>query len=510
VSEIGYDSALRVAAEIIASRDPADALRLVDRLPVQASTYRAELVRIIAIAMRRSGRGRISDLQSHLSPYIQGYHFLGAIAALERILGSKLESKSSPKIVVVRNAVQDAISTGNQTNLLRVVPLVEALTSNIGEPFGGEVVWASDVRRQLVNALTSFAAEEALWVAMPIADITDFRVIAKTLLVQRPELADPRKIATVLLNAVRKVKRSPLDVFSDLYLALSFALELPQDMRKNFIDRMFAPSAKTSRQAVAWAIDAFERPEDALARVANDKQELQIERIFIPPLAVGEYCRRHPDKTFALLDRLQLSAAELDQPLQQVGAYWPLERWKEGLSAFLDWMSKRCGEVGWTHTTRAFVEVLLRRAAAVEPVLALEEIKRLRDRVKISDPELDYLVETVVVCAAKTRPPQVRHWKFLVNACARISEPGPRTSALCALLLGIEHMAPEERSPPASLAVALMGLGPREPVLNKLETVARAAAAADPGMRAKCSEMVELLRVLLSIPIATPYPTRTA
>jgi hypothetical protein len=60
-------------------------------------------------------------------------------------------------------------------------------------------------------------------------------------------------------------------------------------------------------------------------------------------------------------------------------------------------------------------------------------------------------------------------------------------------------MAPNERPRSASLAIAAIGVGPFEPVLDQLQQISRAAMVANPGLRAKCSAEIEQLRAIMAL-----------
>jgi hypothetical protein len=484
------DGATRIAADIIARRNPLDMLALIDSVEVRYFKTRAHLIGTAAVAMKRAGIGLLSALSSRRSRYVDGAQFED-FANVLRSTGMLSGDRSDlPKAAVTKAAIAAAIDSGDLEGLRRAVALVEALPDNPGNPFEGETIWAKDLRQQLADALTAGDPGAALRLMISATSREDFRAFAAGLLHRQSHLHDPEMLADWVLAAVQP---KPTWAQADwvMPLAIGFALALEPEARLPFLAALLGEGSPTQAEVLA-VLAALDDPIGTLEWVTSGKAEDDYDLELALFNAVPALAARGDETLFERLDSLGP-----DEPLMTtIGEHWPIERWESCLSACATWIGTNPRQ-GGERLLSWMLEALLPRVAVSDPRRAFDAVDRIRStHPGVNEP---HLLRWMIGSVAGQRNPSAKHWPMLLAAASRIAEPRRRGYALREMLSGAKLLPVDQRRRPTCETIAALALGPRELILNNVEAVVRTAAAADPCVLNTLTGLIDRIRGLLAV-----------
>jgi hypothetical protein len=375
-------------------------------------------------------------------------------------------------------------------------------------PYQGEIIWARQIRRLLALALEPFEPERALAVLLPVAaSFEEVRAKARKICASR-RTAGPEAVAEAVHDIALDVHDASMNwIMWRHELVLAFALELPVPARSAFVDETLGTEPSSLKEAVSEALLVYDRPKDAIGRLAAQSSRETF--LWLAGHALAEICRCESGSAFDTLSDLNAENI-LEDLLSHMAEAWPLGQWREGVVAFLRWVKLRGGlRDGWTRSVDSFLRRLLLRVGRQNPVDALAIMDEVLAIVGDDPWERSYVERDIIGAAAQAEPADASLWPFLVERAVKIIETNPRARALEELLSGLRRIDPAARRRCTSLTLGAIGTGPREPILGKLEALAFASLAADPSLAGRGETLVARVAALLTVAPASKPPSLT-
>ncbi|MCQ0987164.1 hypothetical protein [Jiella marina] len=492
------------AAKIIADRDPIAAVRLFDVVEPQNTGTQAALAGIIAIAMRRSGVGRVEDLLCHLSRFVDGETFRYIVDHVETgIVGQASEDAENPTERAVA-LLEKAISSGAALDRLRAARAIEAVPADIGIVIQGETIWSHDLRRRFSRAFISRDPAEALRLVLPHATFTELQSLARAFLGDSERYKDAKNAADALLAALLDIEPKTLPIFWNLDVALAFALEFEDRGRADFLSAL-AKDNSTLIDRVLSGCDAVERPAEFLAsfaqtrfaRTAADDDDLTDgmvpEDLWQIRLAVRTLARVDPHGALSAVDAMALSDAFHNATLVDIAETWPASRWREAIDTFQNRVERLGEPKSWIF--EFIVKPLCARVSATALRAVLGEIESIAGRFGVE--KADFLLKEIVKARAAL-PIEIAEWRSLLGTIRHISEPGPREIALEHLLSAARCLRERDREAETALVLSEVGLSHRDVGPLLASGIGKAASDAMPQLRERWPYLKTRLRELLA------------
>ena len=498
----GAQNCATIAARVIAEGDPDAAVRLFEVIPIGDTTTRADVAGIIALSMRASNRGSIASLTGYLATYVTSGRFGGILRTLDEVFGHAKGDVPLSGAEVAVTQLSCAITSKSSFDLGLALHEIESLSSGVGTPVRGEIIWASELRRRFAQSFFDVDSRKALRAIVPVASFKELREIASRMVDSNPAPEDPDDLAELMLESLAHFRDADLGLFSKHYVALAFALALPTGKRCNFLATVVG--SESSRKAILLGCTAVEEPTLALDRIENVKGSINADdghadlvddmlARWIRQLALGKIAESDPLYGLARLNAMNLDEPQCELLAKAVVDNWPIERWRE----CVDELVARSEDRHMRQWAGLAIEPALARAATRYFIDVMQYIDEVGCKLHDRGVGIDQLLKEIVKSAAPTAP--LPAWPTLIATTRRIGEVGPRSIALGALLAAAAKVPAGGRREAVALTIGEIGKQPREKVFMQLGAMGAAARAADPAVEASWPTMAERLRAILVI-----------
>ncbi|NKK99900.1 hypothetical protein GFM02_16865 [Rhizobium leguminosarum bv. viciae] len=479
--ELSSHKSLVAATGVIASRDPEDALQLVDSVALRYFATRAILCGIIAKEMRLQGRGGFEKLTRRLSKYPDGAHFQDAVIEIRSVVSRFDETAVSIEkraLVKARNLILRACEEPDQIAPLReAAAIVDSLPDASGARAYGESIWPSDLRKKIAHLLIPHDPDFALIVALPSSAISlpELRPIAAQVLRQYLDIDADFDVLLYVSARLRQVKPAGLNLWT---LMLAFALELPKQLLPKLLSDLGVIDTEM-HSAVRWAVQAQQDPVAVLKEIGTGDRGAFASR-WAAQHALINLMTTDPNKALAIVDVVAPDFYAAESYRLLCARHWNPRDWRSGLERFSSGIQ--------AHDCRS---VLLKGAARVDPIAALEtaaeSIEGSRD------------LCNVIIEASLVGDIQLKVWSHLAEAAASLKSASQQEDAFNALLISAESADEAIRQQVASLLLTAISTVPRMTFIGCVAAITRAAIAADPSIRSSAEATMERLSSLLSL-----------
>lgn len=496
IPEVAHHSGLLAATRVISARKPDEALTLFKLTQPESSITRARMGEIIALAMRKHGNERLSDIAPHLSKFTDGGVFRLVIdQATSGVCSEVSEHGGDPAEQAVARLAR-AKKTRKKADIERARVAIESVPTLTGVYVGGKMTWARDLRREFGDAFLDQAADETLRLMLPIAGVDDFRRIAEAVLSDGTRLNRVEHAIAVIRSSVAGISTEGLPPFWNANLLLAFALELDHEERQSLLATLLGQS-ELGAQVLAGC-NAVEHPKEFLLELANTSEAESvsngepINQLWLSGLATRSMTSSDPENALKAVNRLADRYWFHEELLIDVVHAWPAASWRDALVSFEKQHHKIGESQYWFY--QQVLRPLLAKAAVVDLEGVQTELGLLAERFEPDG--LDWLILDII--KEKTLfPISQTEWDALQNLYGELVEPGSRVRALEHMLVSASKLPVAFQAAGTSAVLRAVGLCHREALQRLAHEIGWAAAKVVPGLNERWSKIASRIQEIL-------------